>query len=244
MESIDGVINLNKPIGITSAKALYKLRAITRLRKSGHTGTLDPGAAGVLVIGVGKGTKLAERVMDQPKIYRATARLDITSESFDSDRPTRPVEVATIPDAGAVRRALASFEGEIEQAPPAISALKIGGVPAYKLARGEESPKMKPRPVVIYWLHLHAYEWPSLDFEMACGRGTYVRSVIRDFGERLGTGGCLTRLTRKAVGPFHIDDAWDFERLTTHSPDEYILPLTHPAVLGLNNRAVSPPPRP
>ena len=244
MEAIDGIINLNKPVGITSAKALYRIRSITGMRKSGHAGTLDPGADGVLVICVGKATKLVERIMDQPKVYRATARLDVTSESFDSDRPLKPVEVATRPDRDLVARALAGFEGTFGQVPPAISALKIGGVPAYKLARKGRTPVLKARAVTIYWAHLHACAWPVIDFEIACGRGTYVRALIRDLGERLGTGGCLTRLTRKAVGPFHLDHAQTIEDLQTHTPKEYILPLTDPRVGSLNQRPVPVPDRP
>jgi tRNA pseudouridine55 synthase len=97
MPTIDGIINFHKPVGITSAKALYRVRAISGMRKSGHTGTLDPAASGVLVLCVGKATKLVERVMGLPKVYRATARLDVTSTSFDSDRPLQPVEVNAIP---------------------------------------------------------------------------------------------------------------------------------------------------
>ena len=200
MEVINGIINLNKPVGITSARALYKVRYLSQMRKSGHAGTLDPGADGVLILCVGKATKLVESIMDHPKVYRTTARLDVTSESYDSDRPHKPVAVNEIPDYDTVKNAIAGFEGTIEQVPPMISALKIKGVPAYKLAGSENAPKLKARPVEIYWMRLHSYDWPVIDFEMACGRGTYVRSVIRDLGEKLGTGGCLTHLTRKAVG--------------------------------------------
>ena len=244
MEAIDGIINLNKPVGITSARALYKVRSITGIRKSGHAGTLDPGADGVLLICVGQATKLVERIMDRPKVYRATARLDVTSASFDSDRPLEHVEVATRPDRDLVARVLAGFEGTFEQVPPAISAVKIGGVPAYKLVRKDRTPVLKARAVTIYWTHLHACAWPVIDFEIACGRGTYVRALIRDLGERLGTGGCLTRLTRKAVGPFRLDDAWTIEDLQKHDSNEYILPLMDPRVESLNQHPVPVPDRP
>ena len=162
---MDGLINLHKPTGITSAKALYKVRSITKVRKSGHAGTLDPAASGVLVLCLGKATKLVESIMNQPKVYRATARLDVTSESFDSDRPLVPVDVTEEPTADDVRHACDRFVGEIEQVPPNISAVKVGGVPAYKLARREETVELKPRPARIYWLHVYAYDWPTLDFE-------------------------------------------------------------------------------
>ena len=158
---MDGIINLDKPVGITSAKALYKVRKITGVRKSGHAGTLDPNASGVLVLCLGKATKLVERLMDQPKVYRAKVRLDMTSASYDAEKETTPVEVAAPPSLEAVRMALASFEGTIAQVPPAFSALKIKGRPAYELARKNRSVELEPRPVRIYWLHLHGYAYPE-----------------------------------------------------------------------------------
>lgn len=224
---MDGLINFNKPVGITSAKALYRVRAITRQRKSGHAGTLDPAASGVLLLCLGKGTKLVERLMDQPKVYRTTARLDVTSESFDSDRPLIPVPVATPPERETVVEALAKFEGIIEQVPPAISAIKVGGVPSYKLAARDQAQPLKARPVKIDWIRLHAYDWPMIDFEMCCGRGTYVRSLIRDLGIALETGGCLTSLARTRVGPFEIEQGWTLDRLEKATPADYLIPLEH-----------------
>ena len=242
--TLDGLINLHKPTGITSAKALYKVRSITKVRKSGHAGTLDPAASGVLVLCLGKATKLVESIMNQPKVYRATARLDVTSESFDSDRPLVPVEIKGVPTADDVRLACDRFVGEIMQVPPKISAIKVGGVPAYKLAGRGEALELKPRPARIYWLHVHAYDWPALDFEMACGRGTYVRAVIRDLGETLGTGGCLTSLVRTRVGPCVIDKAWTFAALAgAGGPEEYMIDLEQ-ARESLDPQAVQIPPEP
>jgi len=241
---MNGIINLNKPTGITSAKALYRVRKITRVRKSGHAGTLDPGASGVLVLCLGKATKLVESLMDQPKVYRTTARLDVTSESLDSDRPLVEVPVAEPPTHEAVLAACRRFEGEIEQVPPAISAIKINGRPAYKLNRAGEQVELKARPVRIYWLHVHRYEWPEIEFEMACGRGTYVRALIRDLGAALGTGGCLTALERSAVGPFRLGEARTFEQLEAADDlAEHVLPLERAREL-LAVRPVPLPPRP
>ena len=222
---MDGLINFNKPTAITSAKALYRVRTITGERKSGHAGTLDPAATGVLLLCLGKATKLVERLMDQPKVYRATARLDVTSESFDGDRPLRPVPVTDPPTRDRLLAALATFEGVIEQAPPSISAVKIGGVPAYKLAARADFAPLKPRPVRVDWIRLLGYDWPTIDFEMCCGRGTYVRAIIRDLGVALGTGGCLTSLARLRVGPFILDDAWTFDRLEKSPPADYLIPM-------------------
>ena len=241
---MDGIITLNKPTGITSAKALYRVRSITGERKSGHAGTLDPAASGVLVLCLGKATKLVESIMDQPKVYRATARLDVTSESFDCDRPLTVVEVAVIPTIEDVRGVCANFEGVIDQVPPQISAIKVGGMPAYKRRASEGPLVLAARPVTVYWLHVHALDWPTIDFEMCCGRGTYVRSMIRDLGQLLGAGGCLTSLTRSRVGPFTVENAWSLESLREAAgPSEYLLDL-EAARTALAPGCVVIPPRP
>ena len=131
-----------------------------------------------------------------------------------------------MPSADAVREAFDSFEGDIKQVPPRISAVKVGGIPSYVLAGHHEYIPLAARSARIYWIHIHAYRFPELDFEMCCGRGTYVRSLIRDLGKRLGTGGCLTSLVRRSVGPFHEDDAWTFERLeAAPKPQVYLADL-------------------
>lgn len=240
----DGIINFYKPLGITSAKALYRVRKTTGVRKSGHAGSLDPAAEGVLLLCQGKATKLVERIMDLPKVYRATGRLDVTSASFDSDRPLEEVAIAVRPSAEEIQTALARFEGEFDQVPPRVSAIKLGGVPAYKTAGRNDAPPLKSRKVLIYWIHLHRYEWPTIDFEMACGRGTYVRALIRDLGLRLRTGGCLTALTRTAVGPFTIDDAWTFDRLENAGAGQPYLIRLERAVDLVGNRPTTIPRRP
>jgi tRNA pseudouridine55 synthase len=228
MAVLDGIINLNKPVGITSAKALYRVRSLTGQRKSGHAGTLDPAASGVLVLCLGKATKLVESIMGLVKVYRATARLDVTSESHDGDRPITPVEVAEAPSAEVVRTACTAFEGLIDQVPPQISAVKVGGQPAYKRTRRDRPVALAPRPVHIHWLHVHAFDWPVLEFELCCGRGTYVRSLIRDLGAKLGTGGCLVALERRRVGPFIVNEAWTLESIgDATGPEAYVLDIEH-----------------
>lgn len=244
MSTLDGIINLRKPIGITSAKALYRVRSITDQRKSGHAGTLDPGASGVLVLCLGRATKLVESIMDQPKVYRATARLDVTSESLDADSPLVSVRCNAVPSLDQIADVLLPLEGDILQVPPRISALKIGGVPAYKRARKGQPFELAARPVRIYWLCLHAYEWPTLDFEVCCGRGTYIRSLIRDIGERLGTGGCLSSLVRSRVGPFTLDDGHTFDSLLCEAgPEDYLTPLERAREM-LDPAAITIPARP
>ena len=232
MNPLHGIINFNKPVGITSAKALYRVRSITGQKKSGHAGTLDPGASGVLVLCLGKATKLVESIMDQPKVYRAVARLDLTSDSYDSDGVVRTIEPSNIPNRDTIIQTCRSFEGETQQVPPEISAVKIDGQPAYKRARRNQPVRLKPRPVHIYWIHIHRYDRPELDFELACGRGTYIRSFIRDLGECLGTGGCLTTLLRTRVGPFVVENAWTLDTLqSSNDSTNYLIDLDHARTL-------------
>jgi tRNA pseudouridine55 synthase len=222
---LDGIINLYKPTGISSARALHRVRKLLGQRKSGHAGTLDPLADGVLLVCLGRATRLVEMVMDQPKVYRAVAALDVTSTSYDAETPAVPVPITQPPDLEGVAAVLRSFEGPSRQVPPATSAVKIGGRPAYRLSRAGQAPRLVSRPIQVYWVHVHRYEWPLLDFELACGRGTYIRALVRDFGVALGTGGRLTSLTRRAVGPFHIEEGWSLERLAAADPAQAVVSL-------------------
>ncbi|RMF83277.1 MAG: tRNA pseudouridine(55) synthase TruB [Planctomycetota bacterium] len=243
-ESQDGIVNLNKPRGITSAKALYRVRKITGVRKSGHGGTLDPGADGVLLLCLGRATKLVERIMDQPKVYLADFRLDVTSATLDADSEMEPVACSARPTRAALLDCLRSFEGRIEQTPPAVSAVKIGGRPAYKLARRGETPKLRPRAVHVYWIHLRQYDWPIARIEMACGRGTYVRSLARDVGAALGVGGCVTSLTRLAIGPFDLRSAWSMDDLArAASWRDALIPLERARTLLTRDSAAPSRPR-
>ncbi len=241
---LHGIINLHKPAGITSAKALYRVRSLVGQRRSGHAGTLDPAASGVLVLCLGRATRLVERVMDQPKGYRAVARLDVTSESFDADRTMTPVAVDAVPSAEAVAAALAGFEGAIAQVPPRVSAIKVGGVPAYRRRADDAALVLAPRTVRVYWLVMRRYAWPEVEFEMACGRGTYVRALARDLGERLGTGGCLTSLVRTRVGPFSIEESATLEALREASDPAACLIELERAMALLDPGAMTIPPRP
>ncbi len=210
---MDGLLNLYKPTGITSAKALYRVRALTGQRKSGHAGTLDPAAEGVLILCLGKATKLVERLMTARKCYHAAARLDVTSSSFDSDRALEHVPIERIPSAAELHAVCAALIGRIQQIPPAVSALKVQGRPAYKLERAGKAVELAPRWVEVYALRVTRYEWPLLEFETECGRGTYIRALIRDIGAALHVGGCLSGLVRTAIGKFTAADAWTLEAL-------------------------------
>jgi tRNA pseudouridine55 synthase len=240
---MDGTLNLYKPIGISSARALHRVRKLLGQRKSGHAGTLDPLADGVLLVCLGRATRLVEQLMDQPKVYRAVAALDATSASFDAETPAVAVPVERPPDLERVAAVLHAFEGPGQQVPPASSAVKVSGRPAYKLSRAGKPPRLAARPIQVYWLHVHRYAWPRLDFELACGRGTYIRALVRDLGLALGTGGTLTSLTRRAVGPFHSAESWSLERLAAADPAQAVIPLEQAREM-LAVRPIQIPPRP
>jgi tRNA pseudouridine55 synthase len=212
--TLEGVLNLDKPAGRSSAYVVNGVkRLLPRGTKIGHAGTLDPFATGVLLLLVGKSTKLCERLMDEPKQYEATVKLGGTTPTEDPESPETPTRGAAPVPLETVRAALAPLVGEILQRPPAFSALKVGGRRAYDLARGGQTVELAPRRVRVYGIELLGYEWPFVSLRIDCGRGTYVRAIARDLGEALGVGGYLTELRRTRVGPFEAIDAVTTERL-------------------------------
>lgn len=225
-ETIDGLVNLYKPVGRSSAQYVYRLRPILGIRKVGHAGTLDPFADGVLLACLGKATKLVERLMDLPKKYRTTLRLGVTNASFDTEYPFEPVVDAAVPDRVQVDAAVSALIGEIQQTPPAFSAMRVGGVFSYKLAKKGKAPELAARPVRIYDITVNRYEYPQLELAISCGRGTYIRAIARDLGESLGCGAVCESLTRLAVGPFTSDDALRFEGASPLEVREAILPIS------------------
>lgn len=219
-----GVINLDKPAGLSSAGALNRIkRLLPRGTKLGHAGTLDPMATGVLLVLVGRCTKLCEVMMDQPKSYQATIRLGAVSATDDSDAMVELRHDAVRPAESALREALAGQVGSIEQRPPAYSALKLGGVPAYRRARGGQRVELQARTVRVDRLELLEYRWPLVQVAIDCGRGFYVRSLARDIGEALGTGGVLQALRRTAVGRYTAQSAVTLERLLGEGVERHLL---------------------
>jgi tRNA pseudouridine55 synthase len=205
---LHGFLALDKPTGMTSRAAIDRLRRqLPRGTKIGHTGTLDPLASGVLVVCLGKATRLADYVQAMPKQYRACIFLGARSDTADADGAIIPVSVEQIPDAAAVHQALAAFTGDIVQTPPAFSALKVNGRRACDLARQGKALELAPRSVRVHRIDVIAYCYPRIDVEIACGKGTYVRSLARDVGEYLACGGLIESLRRTAVGPFTADQA-------------------------------------
>lgn len=213
-ESMDGIINLNKPAGISSARAVAAVkRLLARGTKIGHAGTLDPFATGVLLLLVGKATRLCEQLMDQPKQYEATIKLGASTETDDPESPEIPdlnvVEVGK----DRIVSALGGFIGRIMQRPPAYSALKVGGRRAYDLARKGREVALEPRPVQVYGIELLDFSWPLVQLRIDCGRGTYIRAIARDLGIALGTNGYLTALCRTRVGAFDLSSSLTIEQI-------------------------------
>ena len=221
---LNGILVIDKPLGWSSAKVCRVIRRMTGGAKVGHAGTLDPLATGVLVVCLGRATKLVEGIMGTTKAYRAEVDLSAFTTTDDREGERTEVDVATPPTLEAIRSALASgFTGEIRQRPPAFSAVKIEGQRAYRLARAGGAPAPEPKTVTIHAIEVRGYDWPMLMLEIECSKGTYIRSIARDLGRVLGTGGTLASLVRTRVGEFTLDRAL--------APDDLPEPITPEGLL-------------
>lgn len=217
-KSICGILNVHKPAGMTSRIAVteveWHLRRLAREQgqklskgtvKVGHAGTLDPLATGVLVVCIGKASRLVPFVQDQPKTYEAAFTLGARSDSDDTEGTIEEVPDAPRPTRDEIERALAPYQGVIEQVPPQFSAVHVDGKRAYKLARKGEAIALNARPVEVHQIELLDYEWPELKLRIECGSGTYIRSLARDLGDDLGCGGLMHGLIRTGIGPFQLE---------------------------------------
>jgi tRNA pseudouridine55 synthase len=206
--SYHGLLVVDKPQGLTSRAVVDRAqRWFPRGTRVGHTGTLDPLATGVLVLCVGMATRLTEYVQEMAKTYRAGVRLGARSDTDDAEGTITLVAVDQPPGRAAVEIVLAEFIGELPQVPPAYSAAKVTGRRAYDLARRGEAVSLDARSVRIDAIDVLAYAYPRLEIEVRCGKGTYIRSLARDVGERLGCGGLIESLRRTHVGPFAAEGA-------------------------------------
>ena len=202
----DGMINVYKEQGFTSHDVVAKLRGILHQKKIGHTGTLDPDAVGVLPVCLGKGTKLCDMITDHDKTYVTEFKLGITTDTQDiSGSVLTESPVNTDPEA--VIRAVMSFVGDYLQLPPMYSAIKIGGKKLYEIARTGKEIERPARPVVIYSISDISVALPYVTMTVNCSKGTYIRTLCHDIGQKLGCGACMTRLTRSAVGSFDLSGA-------------------------------------
>jgi tRNA pseudouridine55 synthase len=202
-----GLLIIDKAEGISSAGALAPIKRILgRKHRVGHAGTLDPFATGALVVLVGDVTRLADTVLALTKTYTATVQFGAETDTLD---PTGEVVAEADPGAAPpadLEAAVQEFSGEIVQVPPAHSALKVGGRPAYRLARKGRPPELSPRTVTVHKIGIDAVRWPALDLTITCGSGTYIRAIARDLGRRLDIPAHLRSLRRTTIGPFAADD--------------------------------------
>lgn len=217
-----GLLNLNKPAGITSRHAVDIVQRLTRPTKAGHAGTLDPLATGVLVVCLGHATRLIEYIQRMPKQYVGTFLLGRHSATEDVEGDVTELPDAPIPAREQIEAAARHFVGQIDQRPPAFSALKIQGRPSYKFARQGKPVELAPRPVQIYRIEVKAYEYPELTLEIDCGSGTYVRSLGRDLAESLGTAAVMSALVRTSIGQFRLEEAVDPRELDCHNWQSFV----------------------
>ncbi len=224
MNLFAGVLNIDKPTGMTSHDVVNRIRRVAEMRRVGHAGTLDPLATGVLLLCVGRATRLVEYLVGQSKVYEATIRLGQTTNTYDAEGEVlqeRPLSFTP----HQLESALDQFRGPIEQIPPMFSAIKQNGQPLYKLARQGKEVARKARPVTIHELSVLAWEEPHLTVRVACSSGTYIRSLAYDLGEVLECGGHITQLQRTAIGEFTLQMAVSLDDLTPENFASHLLPL-------------------
>lgn len=204
-KELDGVLLVDKPQGLTSHDVVYRLRRKLQMKKIGHAGTLDPMATGVLIMLIGKATRISQYLMSADKVYEGEATLGVVTDSQDAEGevlttvPVPPLSEAQVKDT------MKTFLGDQYQTPPMHSAIKIDGVKLYQLARKGEEVEREPRFIRIAKFDLLSFALPKLTFDLHCTKGTYVRTVAHDLGQKLGCGAHLSALRRTASGPFKID---------------------------------------
>lgn len=224
----EGILLIDKPAGLTSHDVVYRVRRKLHIKRVGHAGTLDPMATGLLIMLVGKATKASQYLMGVDKVYEGTVRLGVTTNSQDADGEV--METQPVPEfsAAQIEEALNSFLGDQYQTPPMFSAIKIDGVPLYKLARKGEEIEREPRFVRISKIENLGYSAPDLHFRLHCTKGTYVRTFAHDFGRKLGCGGHLCALRRIQSGELSVDNAITldaFETLTLGEAHARLVPV-------------------
>ncbi|MBN1393828.1 MAG: tRNA pseudouridine(55) synthase TruB [Pirellulales bacterium] len=219
-----GLINLNKPAGVSSRRAIDPIKRLARPAKVGHAGTLDPLADGVLVVCVGAATRLTEYVGRMPKQYTGTFLLGRSSPTEDVEGEVSELADPPAPTLNRIVAAKKQFIGRIDQRPPAFSAIKVAGRRAYELARRGQDVQLPTRPVSIYGIEVKRYEYPELVLEIECGGGTYIRSLGRDLAESLGTAAVMSALTRTAIGGFRIEQSVDPSVLNDRNWTDWLLP--------------------
>ncbi|QBD81998.1 tRNA pseudouridine(55) synthase TruB [Ktedonosporobacter rubrisoli] len=239
---MDGILNINKPLGMTSHDVVARVRKLLKQRRVGHAGTLDPAASGVLPICVGQGTRVAEYLSESGKAYRAEIAFGTVTDTYDAEgEVTRSVDASPL-TLEQIEAVIPAFLGPQMQLPPRYSAIKLQGQAAYKLARAGAEVILQPRPIEIYRLHILAWQpgpQPRLSLAIECSKGTYIRSLAYDLGERLGYGAHLAALERTRSGTYSLTESITLEQLaeaaTNNTISTYLLPADsalkhHPAI--------------
>jgi tRNA pseudouridine55 synthase len=218
---VSGLLLIDKPAGITSFAVVRRVRKALEVKKVGHLGTLDPFATGLLPLALGEATKLSQFLLDEPKIYLATLKLGVETDTQDLTVQIT-AETDNLPAAEEVHRAACSFVGEIDQVPPMYSAVHHQGERLYKLARRGEAVEAAPRKVMIHRLEIKEVALPRVTLEVECSKGTYIRTLAHDLGRALGCGAHLVGLTRLAVGPFRLEEASALEEIEKTADPEHL----------------------
>ena len=212
---MDGLILVDKPFNFTSHMVVNEIRKIIKTKKVGHYGTLDPLATGLIIIAVGKATKLFPFYSKADKAYSGKIKLGYSTDTYDAQgQPTSPVK-KDFPSQDYLLEVMKKFEGQIDQIPPPFSAKKYKGKPLYLLARQKKFMELKPSRVCIHSFQLQEYTPPFISFKLRCSSGTYVRSIAHDLGQRLGCGAHLYELSRTEIGDFQLKDAHSLENIKT-----------------------------
>jgi tRNA pseudouridine55 synthase len=210
---MDGILNIHKATGMTSHDVVAKIRKLLKQKRVGHAGTLDPAASGVLPICVGQGTRVAEYLSESGKAYQAELYFGVVTDTYDAEGTvlrTRNTDTLTLAQ---IEQVLPQFLGQHLQMPPLYSAIKLQGQPAYKRMRAGEEITLAARPITIYQLHVLDWQAPRLTLAVDCSKGTYIRSLAYDLGERLGYGAHLSALVRTRSGPFVLSESVTLEQI-------------------------------
>jgi len=210
---MDGLILVHKPKGKTSHDIVIRIRQILNIKKVGHFGTLDPLATGLLLVAVGKATRLFPFYLQTEKTYEGQIRLGFSTDTYDSDGKPLSIESKNYPDKKILVENMKKFWGEIDQVPPPYSAKKYKGEALYKRVRRNKEYELKPTKVIVHFFRLKKYSPPHMDFEAKCSSGTYIRSLAHDLGQNLGCGAHLNRLVRIEIGEFHINESHTIEKI-------------------------------
>lgn len=211
--NVDRVILIDKPLQWTSFDVVNKLRGRLKIKKIGHAGTLDPLATGLLILCTGKMTKRIDEYQAQEKEYTGNLVLGQTTPSHDLETVVSEAKDISSLSEEVIVEATRKFIGIIQQIPPFHSAIKVDGKRAYALARQGKEPELKPREVTVFEFEITAIDLPMVSFRIVCSKGTYIRSLVRDFGNELGVGAYLSKLCRTRIGKFHLKDALTIEEI-------------------------------